>query len=88
MPTPKPWYVYILIDDHGHLYIGITQNLTQRIAKHQHASGTMHTAKLINPKLAYTETFPTRQAAQTREKYLKHLPRNIKLTLITSHLSH
>lgn len=82
MEELKPWHLYILIDDHQNLYIGITQNLPQRLAKHRRASGTMHTAKLTNPHLAYTETFPTRTEAAAREKVLKHLPRQAKLALI------
>lgn len=82
MEEQKPWQVYILIDDHQQLYIGITQNLPQRTAKHRRASGSMHTAKLVNPQLAYAETHPTRTQASAREKYLKHLPRAAKLALL------
>lgn len=85
MPDPqKPWFLYILMDEAGKLYIGITQNLPERLAKHRRASGTMHTAKLSNIRLVYTEQHPTRQTAAAREKSLKHLPRAQKLALIQS----
>lgn len=82
MPV-TPWILYILTDLTGKLYIGITSNLEQRLNKHKNATGTMHTAKLQEPQLAYTEAFSTRQEAAARERTLKHLPREKKLALIT-----
>jgi len=78
----KPWFLYMLIDDDGNLYIGITQNPKERLAKHRRARGTMHTTKLHNPRLAYLEEHPTREHASQREKTLKHWPRAKKLALI------
>ena len=56
------FYVYVLQRGET-LYIGYTENLTQRIKQHQ---------RKINSKLIYYEAYLLEKAARTREKQLKY----------------
>jgi len=66
------YFIYILRNIHGRLYIGQTNNLEQRLKDHK----THHGAKFIKDygdfKLVYNEEFRTRSDAMKREKQLKH----------------
>ena len=66
------YYLYILRNIHGRLYIGQTNNLEQRLKDHK----THHGAKFIKDygdfELIYNEEFQTRSNAMKREKQLKH----------------
>jgi len=64
------FYVYLLKDDKGKIYIGYTQRLKERLAEHK--SGKVYTtSRMKNPKLFYYEAFSSLQSAQVREKKLK-----------------
>jgi putative endonuclease len=69
------YYVYILKSQSaGRYYIGHTHDLTQRIGQHNtHTlSGSASTKRLKGPwELVYSEEYPTRTLAMTREKELK-----------------
>jgi predicted GIY-YIG superfamily endonuclease len=77
-----PYCVYILRLDNGHLYIGSTQNLEQRLAEHKTGSGCWTTAKSRTIELLYSEPFPDRQSAAARELQLKRWSPAKKLALI------
>ncbi|SER07153.1 putative endonuclease [Pedobacter rhizosphaerae] len=51
-------------------YIGYTHNLDERFSKHLSAHDGF-TAKAKDWKIVYTETFPDKQSAATREKQIK-----------------
>ena len=56
----------------GKLYIGQTQNLEDRLKRHN--SGYSKSTKFETPwEIIYTEEFATRAEAMKREKYLKNL---------------
>lgn len=65
------YYLYILRNEFGRLYIGQTNNLERRINDHK----TNHGAKFIKDygcfKLVYAEEFKTRTEAMRREQQLK-----------------
>jgi putative endonuclease len=65
------WYVYILCSKKSNsLYIGCTNNLENRINKHQ--SGKVLSTKYKLPiKLIYCEIGLNKKDAYNREKYLK-----------------
>jgi len=51
-------------------YVGITNNLTRRLAEHK--SGHTKSAQVIGQfKLLHTEEFPNHISARKREKFLK-----------------
>ncbi|MDO8521515.1 MAG: GIY-YIG nuclease family protein [bacterium] len=62
--------VYILQDDLGKLYKGITNNLTRRVKEHMSGS-TPSTKRMVGIKVVFQEEFATRKDARRREVYLK-----------------
>ncbi|HEY4527330.1 MAG TPA: GIY-YIG nuclease family protein [Candidatus Paceibacterota bacterium] len=62
--------VYVLRDELGTLYKGMTNNLGRRLQEHGRGS-TKTTAKMKKPTVAYAEEFDTFEAARKRELYFK-----------------
>ncbi len=76
-------YVYILrcVDDS--LYIGHTDDLTDRIKRHNEGrANCWYTINRRPVRLDYVETFPSRRAAVERERQLKRWSRRKKDALI------
>ena len=68
----------------GTLYIGVTSDLSQRIALHKQDLVEGFTKKYRVHRLVYYETHPTMDAAIRREKQLKEWRRLWKIRLIES----
>ena len=64
------YFVYVLQDDIGKLYKGLTKDLVRRLKEHR-AGATKSTRQLINPKVVYSETYNSFENARIREVYLK-----------------
>jgi len=79
-------FVYILRCADKSLYIGETQDITDRVAKHNAGRACPHTAKRRPVELVYTEEHLNRQTARTREKQLKRWTRVKKEALIAGDL--
>jgi putative endonuclease len=62
--------VYVLQDNKGKLYKGMTNNLVRRLAEHK-GGATRTTRTMKNIRVVYTEELPDRISAREREKYLK-----------------
>ncbi len=62
--------VYVLQDDSGKLYKGMTSDLNRRFAEHSRGK-TKTTSKMKDIFVVYTEEYVTRLEARAREKYLK-----------------
>jgi putative endonuclease len=62
--------VYVLRDDCGKLYKGVTNNLERRLKEHRSGS-TRTTRKMDNIVVVYTEGHDTFKEARARELYLK-----------------
>jgi putative endonuclease len=66
------YFVYILRNTEGRLYIGQTSDLELRLQRHN--EGKVFWTKSRGPwQLVHSETFNTRSAAMTQEKRLKAL---------------
>ena len=78
------YYVYILSSRSRVLYIGITNDLEGRIAKHKAGVGSVFTSKYKVNRLVYVEEFASINEAIAREKWLKDLLREKKVALIES----
>lgn len=90
----KQFYVYILTNKSGTLYIGITNNLIRR--SWEHKSNVESRSKTENPselnfttryyinKLVYYEIFQDPNNAISREKQIKRWNRQKKFSLIKS----
>ena len=77
------YYVYILASKrNGALYIGVTNNLEQRVYQHKHKLIDGFTSKYNIDKLVYYEETPDIVSAITREKQLKKWNRDWKIKLI------
>jgi predicted GIY-YIG superfamily endonuclease len=81
------WFVYILRCADDSLYVGETNNLELRIAKHNAASASVFTAGRRPVMLMYWEQHPSRVEALERERQLKRWRRARKEALIAGELS-
>ena len=65
-------YVYILIDTatQSHHYVGVTQDLRARLAKHN-AGEVVHTSKFRPWRIQTAIAFDSKEKAFAFEKYLK-----------------
>jgi putative endonuclease len=76
----EPWCVYLLDCLAGRTYLGITPDLTRRVAVHQAGKGSVFT-KLNRPvALAASVWLPNRRSAAVTERALKRLSRDQKRT--------
>jgi putative endonuclease len=66
------YYVYLLINDKNHTYIGITNNLLNRLNKHNNKSGAKATKKSSNWKFNSIYGMFTKGEALSFEWYWKH----------------
>ena len=64
------YYVYVLRNPSGRLYIGSTENLEKRVMRHK-SGGVRWTSEHGPWELVYTETYNTRSEAMKRERILK-----------------
>jgi len=67
----RMFFVYAITSTkRKYLYVGLTADLKRRILEHN--SGKNKTTRPYSPfELLYSESFPNRQSARKREKYLK-----------------
>jgi len=64
------WYVYVLCNRQGQLYIGSTNNLRRRIDEHN--SGKTQTTRILGPfRLEAYVAIPDETRARALEKYFK-----------------
>ena len=75
-------WVYILFCANGTFYVGQSQDVGKRLARHSDGSGARHTRQLKNFHLVYTEGPMIPDAAVRRERQLKGWSRAKKLALI------
>jgi putative endonuclease len=64
------YYIYLLRDRNGKLYIGFTNNIKRRLREHL-SKRTFTTKKMDNPKLVYYEVYDNEDRAIERERKLK-----------------
>ncbi len=76
------YYVYILTNRSGTLYIGVTNDLQRRVYQHQHKLIPGFTAKYNITRLVYFEATSDIRSAIEREKQLKGWLRAKKIALI------
>ena len=77
------WKVYILECSDKSLYTGITNNLTERIEKHNQGKASKYTRSRTPVTLLYSENYPDRAEATRREMEIKSFPRKKKQKLIS-----
>ena len=80
----KNYYVYIMTNRSGTLYIGVTNNLEKRVYEHKSGQMPGFSKSYKTDRLVYFEANSDVIAAITREKQLKGWLRDKKLGLIKS----
>ena len=80
----QEWFVYILECYDKTFYVGTTNDIGRRIAKHNSGKGAKYTKGRTPVKLRYSEVFGTRSEACKEEYRLKRLTREEKQDLIKS----
>jgi len=76
------WFVYILRCGDGSLYVGISNNVTERVKRHNAGKGAAYTRSHLPVVLLWTEAAASESAARKREAQIKKWRRIEKLTLI------
>ncbi len=82
MPGSRTYYVYILTNRSGTLYVGVTNNLKRRVWQHKQGECEGFTRHYCIDRLIYFEVFGDVYAAIAREKQIKRWRREKKLDLI------
>ena len=77
-------FVYIVRCADGTLYTGYARDPEARTAAHNRGNGARYTAGRGPVTLVYTERFPSRGAALSREHQIKRLTRRAKHLLVGS----
>ena len=78
------YFVYIMTNKSGTLYVGVTNNLERRIFEHKNSLIEGFTKKYNINRLVYYEETNDIIAAITREKQIKGWLRDKKIVLIES----
>jgi putative endonuclease len=76
------WLVYMLECSDNSIYTGITNNLENRLKKHQSGDGAKYLRGRLPIKLIYKELFINRSEATKREISIKKMSKNEKKILI------
>ena len=75
------FYVYILLCSDGSFYTGYTKNLDARTKLHENGKGAKYTKSHKPQRIAYVELFDLRSEAMKREKEIKKLSHQQKISL-------
>ena len=76
------WLVYMLECSDNSIYTGITNNLEERLKKHESGNGAKYLRGRLPIKLVYKEKFLNRSEATKREIYIKKMSKKEKEFLI------
>ena len=82
LTTGMSFWVYILRCADNSYYTGHTDNLEERIAKHQAGEIEGYTSTRLPVKLLFSEEFPTREEALACERQIKGWSRRKKEALM------
>ena len=76
------WLVYMLECSDNSIYTGITNNLEERLKRHQSGNGAKYLRGRLPIKIVYKESFINRSEATKREIYIKKMSKKEKQNLI------
>ncbi len=76
------YFVYMLECEDGSYYLGSTDNIESRFAKHLSGKGASYTRSHKPLRVVYTEEHPDKSSALKREAALKKLTHQQKFALI------
>ncbi len=78
----EEWYVYIVECSDKTFYVGTTNDIKKRIAKHNAGKGAKYTRGRGPVKIRYTRSFESRSEACKHEYQLKRYSRDEKQDII------
>ena len=84
MSEDHQYYVYIMTNKSGTLYVGMTNNIKERTLRHKSKLVDGFTKKYNIERLLYYETFSDVYSAIAREKMIKGWLRKKKIDLINT----
>lgn len=82
MQADSNYYVYIMTNKSGTLYVGLTNDIKKRVYEHKNKLVEGFTRKYNINKLLYFETFSDIYSAIAREKTIKGWLRKKKVELV------
>ncbi|RJO63082.1 MAG: GIY-YIG nuclease family protein [Dehalococcoidia bacterium] len=80
--TNGEWFFYMLRCKDNSLYSGITNNLDERVKKHNEGTGAKYTSSHKPVTLVYCERYDSASEAKKREHEVKGWPKGKKEQLI------
>ncbi len=80
--SKSAWCVYMVQCADQSLYTGITNDVRQRVVRHNQGMGARYTRSRLPVTLVYTETVTDRSGALRREAQIKRLTATEKRALI------
>ncbi len=80
----RTYHVYILTNDSGTLYVGVTSNLERRIGEHRLGLVAGFTKKYRLKRLVYYEETNDVREALDRERQIKKWRRQKKIALVNT----
>jgi putative endonuclease len=80
----KTYYVYILTNRSGTLYVGVTNDIYRRLEEHRAGKAGSFTKRYRLDRLVFVESTDDVEAALSREKQIKGWTRKRKLALIAA----
>jgi putative endonuclease len=86
--TRRPWFVYIIACKDNSLYVGITNDIEERIKSHNLGQGCRYTKSRCPVKLLFCEMQKNRSSATKREMEIKKFSRSKKLKLVRNQRHH
>lgn len=80
----RAWFVYIIENEKGHYYTGITTDVDRRFREHSSSGKGAKFFKTGAPvKIVFKKKFPDRSLASKYECFVKKLSRKEKIELIS-----
>jgi putative endonuclease len=76
------YYIYIIKNSAGDLYVGLSENPKQRLADHNNKQGANFTKNLSDYRIVFLEEYPTLSSARKREIQIKKWRRDKKELLV------
>lgn len=76
------WFVYIVRCQNDSLYVGITTDVSARVASHNAGQGAKYTRSFGPVKLVYSQEMRSPRAARQREAKIKRWSKEKKETMI------
>ena len=80
----EEWYVYIVECSDETFYVGTTNNIEKRVAKHNAGKGAKYTRGRAPVRIRYTRSFESRSEACKHEYQLKQHTKLEKLAIINA----